>query len=116
MKFKIITGKTRIQFLTRHFGDIHLNNRSNTYPSYIIFQLNEIIDIPSGILIDATYLFILTFAGYLISLVSGILNTSMFMNNRLDLSRKVDIIRVITRLVIIVALFNLRTPSLLSVE
>jgi len=82
---------------------------------YIIAQLNDIIDIPKGILIDATYLFILTFAGYLISLVSSILNTSMFAINRLDLSRKVDVVRVTTRLVIIVLLFNLRTPSLLSV-
>jgi len=83
--------------------------------SYIVVELNILIDIPNGFFIDVTRLFILTFSGYLISLISSILNTSMFALNRLDLSRKVDIFRVMTRIVIIILLFNVRTPSLLSV-
>jgi O-antigen/teichoic acid export membrane protein len=82
---------------------------------YIISELNVFVEIPNGFLSDATSLFILTFAGYLISLISSVLNTSMFAHNRLDLSRKVDIVRVTTRIAIVILLFNLRTPSLLSV-
>jgi membrane protein EpsK len=107
--------KANIIFNSAFWGVLGLIVIQTPLLIYIISELNSFVDIPNGFFIDATSLFILTFAGYLISLVSSVLNTSMFAHNRLDLSSKVDIVRVLTRIVIIILLFNLSNPSLLSV-
>ena len=82
---------------------------------FIIFNLKDIINIPHGILQDTYYLFVFTFAGYLLSLLSSVFTTSMYTYNRLDLLKSVDITRISIRIIAIVLFFTLIKPTLLFV-
>lgn len=81
----------------------------------ISINVQHIVDVPTDLLHDAIWLFGLTFSGYLISLISSILNTSMYANNRLDLSRLIDIVRIVVRVGGIIVLFSFWRVSLISV-
>jgi O-antigen/teichoic acid export membrane protein len=80
--------------------------------AYITVEVSSIFEVPEELIIDAYYLFAFTFAGYLISLLSSIYSTSMYAYNRLDLRKIVDLNRIFVRLVTIVVLFSIFTPSL----
>lgn len=80
--------------------------------SYITFDMTNIINVPEEIIEDGYYLFAFTFAGYLVSLLSTNFSTSMYAYNRLDLTRSVDVIRVLARLLFIIVLFVIDKPTL----
>ena len=79
---------------------------------YIIYDLSSIINVPLSLERDTVYLFVFTFCGYFLTLFSTSLNTSMYAKNRLDLSRLVDIVKIITRVATIVLLFSFIEPNL----
>ena len=80
--------------------------------SYITFDITNILNVPEEIIEDVYYLFAFTFAGYLVSLLSANFSTSMYAYNRLDLTRTVDVIRVLTRVIFIIVLFVSDKPTL----
>ena len=82
---------------------------------YVVYDIDDLIDIPAEILKDVYWLFALTYAGYLLSLFSTAFNSSMYALNRLDLSRLVDISKILTRTITIVVLFSIYEPSLIYV-
>jgi len=88
-----------------------------TYP---MSKIDMFLSIPSELIYDAKYLFILTFFNFLISMISSVFSVSMYSKNRLDLIQIIEIIRVIIRTVLIVALFysgyeNLRIVGFASI-
>ncbi len=80
--------------------------------SYIVIDLQSLINVPAELSEDAFYLFSLSFLGYLISLFSSIFSTSLYANNRLDLIRFIEITRLLVRASTIVGLFLTFSPSL----
>jgi O-antigen/teichoic acid export membrane protein len=79
---------------------------------YIVYDLSFFVSVPDGLLSDASWLFGLTFTGFLISLLRSVFAISMYSRNRLDLLRMNDVVRVVTRVIIIVFLFSIDKPAL----
>lgn len=80
--------------------------------TYVTIDVSSVFEVPDNLVEDTYYLFALTFAGYLISLLSSIFSTSMYAYNRLDLRKIVDLNRIVFRIITIIVLFTLFTPSL----
>lgn len=81
----------------------------------VLFNITYFFTIPNKLVQDAIWLFGLTFLGFSISLIRGIYGTTLFAYNRLDISRGIDILQNIVRVVIIVSLFILDEVSLKAV-
>jgi len=78
----------------------------------ILFDITQFFTIPKELVVDATWLFGLTFIGFSISLFRSIFATSMFTYNRLDILRMIDIIQNLVRVLSIVFLFSYDEASL----
>ena len=78
----------------------------------ILFDITLFFTVPQELVVDATWLFGLTFIGFSISLFRSVFGTSMFAYNRLDILRTIDIVQNIVRVVSVVFLFTYDTPSL----
>jgi len=78
----------------------------------MLWDITQFFTIPTELIVDATWLFGLTFVGFSISLFRSVFGTSMFAYNRLDILRMIDIVQNIVRVVSIVALFLYDEPSL----
>jgi len=78
----------------------------------ILFNLESLIDVPDGLLVDSLWLFGFTFGGFLLSLLSAVFSVSMFSNNRLDLMRACDVLRLLTRVIVVISLFAVKGPAL----
>jgi membrane protein EpsK len=79
---------------------------------FILWNLSDIIDIPKGLESDAFYLFALTYMGFSISLLRGVITTPLFSHNRLDLLRVIEISQIFIRIGTIVTLFTLDSSQL----
>ncbi len=79
---------------------------------FVLLNINTVFKIPKLLLVDATWLFGLTFLGYSLSLIRSVYGTSLFANNRLDILRTIDIIQNVTRVIFIVVFFLYDSPSL----
>lgn len=82
---------------------------------FVLLYLEKLVVVPSGLLQDTTWLFALTFAGFILSMLGGVFNVSMYSRNRLDLMRLNDMVRLLVRVIATVALFSLFDPNLLYV-
>lgn len=102
-------------FSTAFFGMVFLILLQIPILGTIVANVSSIVTVPTGLITDAVVLFGFTFGGYLTSLLSSILNSSMYALNRLDLSQTVSILRIIVRITIIIVLFNIHDVSLVSV-
>ena len=78
----------------------------------ILFDITFFFDIPDNLIIDAMWLFGLTFIGFSVSLFRSVFGTSLFSYNRLDILRTIDILQNVVRVVVIVILFSYDEPSL----
>ena len=78
----------------------------------MLWDITQFFTIPTELIVDATWLFGLTFVGFSISLFRSVFGTSMFAYNRLDILRMIDIVQNVVRVVSIVALFLYDEPSL----
>jgi len=78
----------------------------------ILWDITQFFTIPTELIVDATWLFGLTFVGFSISLFRSVFGTSMFAYNRLDILRMIDIMQNVVRVVSIMALFLYDEPSL----
>jgi O-antigen/teichoic acid export membrane protein len=78
----------------------------------IIYCANTIFSIPEELYRDAIVLLMCSAASFLISLACSVFNVPMYANNRLDISRAIDIVRLIGRLAGIIILFGLFGPAL----
>ena len=79
------------------------------------FKPHLIVDVGNPKLIrEISYLFGLTFLGNLLSFLNGVFGSSLYAYNRLDLSRKRDMLRIIVRAAVVIIGFQL-SDSLLIV-
>ncbi len=78
----------------------------------ILFDITKFFTISEELIVDATWLFGLTFIGFSISLFRSVFGTSMFAYNRLDILRMIDIIQNVVRVASIVILFSYDEASL----
>lgn len=81
----------------------------------VLIHLEELVAVPVGLFTDAAWLFALTLAGFILSMLGGVFNVSMYSQNRLDLMRLNDIVRLLVRVGVTVLLFSLSGASLFNV-
>ncbi|MCT6764016.1 lipopolysaccharide biosynthesis protein [Riemerella anatipestifer] len=75
--------------------------------SLIIWKLNIIFNIPNEFINSAKILITFTFLSFLMSLVSSFFGIVLYANNRIDLLNKINILRVSSKVLINVLLFEL---------
>jgi len=78
----------------------------------LIYYANILISIPNELYHDMIVLLICSAGTFIINLIASVFGVVMYANNRIDLLRLIDIIRVISRLVGIVFLFLIFGPAL----
>lgn len=78
-------------------------------------RLTTFISIPTDLLTDTFRLFILTFCGFLLSLLASVFSVSMYSHNRIDLQRISDMMRQVVRVGVICCLFVFDGPALVHV-
>ncbi len=78
----------------------------------IIYYANSIFTIPAELYRDAIILLVCSAAAFLINLVRSVFRAPIYANNRLDISRSIDIGRQVFRLVGIMTLFFRFGPAL----
>jgi len=78
----------------------------------IIYYANSVFTIPPVLYRDTIALLVCSAISFLVSLVAGVFGVPIYANNRLDISRTLDIIAQIGRIVGIVGLFIVCGPAL----
>jgi membrane protein EpsK len=78
----------------------------------IIYYANSIFTIPAELYWDAIALLVCSAISFLIGLIAGVFGVPIYANNRLDISRTIDVAAQIARIVGIVVLFVLFGPAL----
>ncbi len=78
----------------------------------VIYYANSIFTIPTELYRDAIILLACSATGFLINLVSSVFGVPIYANNRLDISRGIDIGRQVFRVVGVVTLFLGFNPAL----
>jgi membrane protein EpsK len=78
----------------------------------IIWQANHLFNIPNELYVDALILLTCSAGAFLMNLVSSVFAVPIYANNRLDISRAMNVLRQIARLVGIVGLFLIFRPGL----
>lgn len=73
---------------------------------YIIYNVDSIFQIPSGFLNSARLLFGFTILSFIVSLVSSLLNVTLYAINRLDLMNVLKIVRTVLKLLLVILLFE----------
>jgi membrane protein EpsK len=73
---------------------------------FIIFNIDEVFSIPKKFLESSRKLFLFTFLSFFVSLISNFLNIVLYSNNRLDLLKRQEILRGLTRTLSTVFLFE----------
>lgn len=81
----------------------------------VLCNFSKLIAVPEGFFLQGVWLFALTFIGFIFSMLGGVFNVSMYSLNRLDLLRFNDIGRLAVRTIVVILLFNLYEPNLISV-
>ena len=79
---------------------------------FVIYYLDQIINIPSEISYDIKVLFFFTFGCSIISLATSIFNCCTYIKNRVDLSSSISTLTNIIRVLLILFLFWIFRPSI----
>lgn len=79
--------------------------------SFIIINLNNIINIPQNILLDVKLLYIIVFLNFIINILGSTYSVATFSQNRLDLSSWITIKANLIRVIFLFTLFILLKPS-----
>ncbi|QQL45621.1 lipopolysaccharide biosynthesis protein [Sulfuriroseicoccus oceanibius] len=82
---------------------------------FLAVHLESFVSVPDGLASDACWLFVFTAIGFTVSLISSVFSVSMYSSNRLDLMRMADVLRILTRVGLIVGLFSFGGASLAAV-
>lgn len=72
----------------------------------LIIKVDAIFQIPAGYTASAQYLFLYTILSFIVSLVSSLLNVTLYAQNRLDWMNFIKIVRSVLKLAIVWALFE----------
>ncbi len=78
---------------------------------FLLIEIDTILTVPPEFLNDVKVLFLLTFLGYFLSLISSVFTTIMFAYNRIDLQKGLDILRYIFRFLTIILCFSFISPN-----
>lgn len=81
----------------------------------VAFNIQNLINVPFSIISDANFLFLFVFLSFIISNFTSLLNTSPYINNRLDLINATNLTQSTIRLISIISIFALLSISLASV-
>lgn len=74
---------------------------------YIVYDIDHVFNIPHEYVAGAKWLFAFTILSFFISLISSILNVTLYAINRLDKMNIIKIIRNISKLLLVVVFFEL---------
>lgn len=85
------------------------------FMAWVIYDISFFVNVPEDLKEDAVWLFFFTFAGFLLSLYRAVLTAPLFACNRTDLIQLSTIIQMVSRVIIIVALFTVDQPLLMYV-
>ncbi|WP_439183616.1 oligosaccharide flippase family protein [Carboxylicivirga taeanensis] len=80
--------------------------------TYVAYKIDALINIPSELIKDCIALFFYSFLAFLINLFGSVYKIPLYANNRLDRIKIIDIIRIATRLLVIILLFIVFGPKL----
>lgn len=72
----------------------------------VIIKIDNLFQIPEGLTASAQYLFIYTALSFIVSLLSSLLNVTLYAQNRLDLMNLLKIVRNVMKLVVVWILFE----------
>lgn len=72
----------------------------------IIYNIEKVFNIPFGLIVDAKLLFTYTILSFFLSLLSSILNVTLYALNRLDLMNILKIIRTVLKLPLTICCFE----------
>jgi len=81
----------------------------------IIAYVDRIFTIPPELLAQTRLLFVLTISGFFLSLVSSIMNITLYANNRLDHLNLIKTIRMVLKLLFVVLLFSTFSKQIIYV-
>lgn len=81
----------------------------------LFFWLGDIINIPDELLNDVKLLFIYVILSFAVSILGSVYSVALFSNNRIDLMQIINLLKLIIRAVMIVALFVYDGVSLSNV-
>ena len=74
---------------------------------WIIFDVDRLFQIPSELITSAQLLFGYTILSFLASLLSSLLNVTLYATNRLDIMNMLKIIRAVFKLIVVIILFEM---------
>lgn len=82
---------------------------------FIVFFLNNLLVIPSDIVLDVKLLFLFIFINFSLSVINASYSTATFATNRLDLNAKINIVSYIIKGMLLLGLFVIFRPHVLYV-
>lgn len=82
---------------------------------FIITKIDKVFNIPIDLILDAKKLFAFTILSFYISLISSILNITLYAYNRLDYLNIIKILRTSLKFVFVITLFNLYDKNISNV-
>lgn len=77
-----------------------------------ITYMQKIFSIPENLLSDATILLSCSAVSYLFTLIGGVFQVSTFSQNRIYIDEGIHLIRIVARIILIVAVFSTFSPAL----
>lgn len=82
--------------------------------AYLSFNIEDYINLPNEIINEAHWLFFLIFASFIITNITSLLNSSPYINNRLDLINTTVLTNAIVKIGAIILLFHYLSISLIN--
>ena len=79
---------------------------------FIVGFVDTFLDIPNGLVSDVKITFAITFATFIVSVITAIFTTAAFVKNRLDINSIRDIISNLIKIAVVVGLFTVLPPEL----
>lgn len=127
--FSIIINSMASRFITLELGKGNIDTANKYYSSvfildivisfitamisiFIVFNLNEILNIPMNLDSDVKVTFTLVFANFILSLITTVFSISTFAKNRLDIEAVKNIVGNVLRTICLVILFTFFLPKI----
>ncbi len=79
---------------------------------YSINNLSFFFEIPEHLLNDAKVFFYCAASAYFLGILGSVFNTSSFIKNRIDISESIEFTRALLRIMLVLTVFSLTTPSI----
>ncbi|WP_165394882.1 oligosaccharide flippase family protein [Methanofollis fontis] len=104
--------KANITFNTAIFGALGLILIITPIAAILSFNVESIFSIPEGIADDAMVMFLGIISAFLLNAWASNFGVPLFSHNRLDLKNLIVVVRYLSQVIIVVALFFILSPSI----